>query len=116
MDIDEYINDALAQLFLQAHAQFGNAVKSYWFNDSGLCPGCGRQAGTIKYKGKDSLSLNAFIYRKKGVLIGYFLCDRCANEIFRAAKRRPGQQGPRHDAIEANLMAAYQLHMSAMDS
>ncbi len=116
MDADEYINDALAQMFLQAHAQFGDAVKSYWFNDSGICPGCGRQAGPVKFKGKDAISLNAFIYREVGVLIGYFLCQRCLKEVFRTAKRTPGVQGPRHDAIEDNLRTAYQRHMSAMDS
>ncbi len=116
MDADEFINDALAQMFLQIHAQFGDAVKSYWFNDSGVCPGCGRQVGPVKHKGKDAISLNAFIYRKPGVLIGYFLCQRCMKEVFRTAKRTPGQQGPRHDAIEANLIAAYRQHMSALDS
>ena len=116
MEADEYINNALAKMFLMAHAQFGDSVKSYWFNHTGICPGCGRQAERIKHKGKDALSLNAFIYREVGVLIGYFLCQRCAKEVFRTAKQTPGQQGLRHDAIEANLRAAYQRHMSMMDS
>ena len=116
MDADEYINAAMTQMFMQAHAQFGDAVKSFWFNDSGICPGCGRQAGIVKHKGKDALSINAFIHRKPGVLIGYFLCDRCQKEIFRAAKRNPGVQIARHDAIETNLVAAYQQHMSTLYS
>ena len=116
MDVDEYINDVLAELFLQARAQFGDVVKSYWFNDSGICPGCSRQVGMIKYKGKDALSLNAFIYRERSVLIGYFLCTRCAKDVFRTAKQTPGQQGARHSAIEANLIAAYHQNVSALDS
>jgi hypothetical protein len=116
MNADDIINDAIAQMFLLTRAQFGDAVKSFWFNDSGICPGCGRQVGVVKHKGKDALSLNAFIYRDVGVLIGYFLCQRCMKEVFRTAKRTPGQQGPRHDTIEANLRAAYQQYMSMMDS
>ena len=116
MQPNDPIDDALAQMFLQMHAHFGDAIKSYWFNDSGICPGCGRQVGVVKHKGKDAVSLNAFIYREVGVLIGYFLCQRCMKEVFRTAKRTPGQQGPRHDAIEANLMAAYQQYVSALDS
>ena len=116
MDSNEPIDDALAQMFLQMHAHFGDAVKSYWFNDSGICPGCGRQVGKVKYQGKDVVSLNAFIYREVGVLIGYFLCQRCMKEVFRTAKQTPGVQGPRHDAIEANLRTAYQQYMNALDS
>ena len=116
MDVDEFINAALAEMFLRAHAQFGDAVKSYWFNDSGICPGCGRQVGVVQYKGEDALSLNAFIYREHGVLIGYFLCRRCARKVFRAAKRMPGQQIPLHDNIEENLIAAYQQEVNALNS
>jgi hypothetical protein len=116
MDGNESIDNVLAQMFLQMHAHFGDAIKSYWFNDSGICPGCGRQVGKVKHKGKDAVSLNAFIYREVGVLIGYFLCQRCMKEVFRTAKQTPGQQGPRHDDIEANLRAAYQQHVSALDS
>ncbi len=115
MNSDESIDNALTQMFLQMQAQFGDAVKSYWFNDSGICPGCGQQVGKVQYKSKDVVSLNAFIYREVGVLIGYFLCQRCMKEVFRTAKQTPGQQGPRHDAIEANLVAAYQQHVSAME-
>lgn len=115
-EIDEQIEAALAQLFMQTHAQFGDAIKGYWFNDSEICPGCGRKVDLMKYKGEAAMSLNAFIYRKPGILIGYFLCGRCAKQIFRDAKKNPGQQTERHDQIEANLIKAYQQHISSMNS
>ena len=105
----ENMNDTLAQLFLQARAQFGNAVKGYWFYDPDPCPGCSRVVGAVKFKGEDALSLNAFIYRERGILIGYFLCGHCAKQIFRAAKATPGKQTPLHATIETNLVKAY-LH------
>ena len=116
MDADDYIDAAMTQALMQVHAQFGDAIKSHWFNESEICPDYGRQVGYIKHKGKDAISLNFFIHRKPGVLIGYFLCDRCQKEIFRAAKRNPGVQIARHDAIESNLVTAYQQHMSTLYS
>ena len=116
MDADASTNDALVRMLLKIHDHFVDAIKSYWFNDCDMCPGCGRQVGPVKHKGKNAISLNTFIYRETGVLIGYFLCQRCMKEVFRTAKRTPGQQGPRHDAVEANLRAAYQQHMNALDS
>jgi len=102
----------LAQLFLQARMQFGNAIKGYWFYGPDPCPGCGRTIDAIKLKGKDALSLNAFIYRERGILIGYVLCSRCAKQIFQADKVNPGKQLPLHKTIETNLIKAYlqQLH------
>jgi len=113
---DEQANDLLTQMFRQAKAQFGNAVKSYWFNGNDACPGCGREVDAVRVKGKDALSLNAFIYRERGVLIGYLLCGRCAKKIFRAAKRNPYTQTPLHADIEANLVKAYQKHLRSMDA
>ena len=116
MSADEYINAAMTQMFMQAHAAFGNAVKSFWFNDSNICPGCGRATGVVKYQGQDALSLNAFIHRKPGVLIGYFLCTRCMDKVMRAGKQKPPREIALHDTIEANLIAAYQQHMSTLYS
>ena len=113
---NKHADDLLAQMFRQAKAQFGNAVKAYWFNDDDACPGCGGEIDAMKVKGEDALSLNAFIYRKTGVLIGYLLCGRCAKKIFRAAKKNPYQQISLHDVIEANLIKAYQKHLRSMDA
>jgi len=102
------VEDVLNKLFLQAKTQFGNAIQSFWFYDGDLCPGCmQRSIKAIKFKGQDALSLNAFIYREGGVLIGYFLCEDCAKYIFRAARMNHYIQTPLHATIEKNLIAAY---------
>lgn len=59
---NEYVDDLLAQMFRQAQAQFGDAIKDYWFNNNDACPGCGKEIDIMKFKGQDTLSLNAFIY------------------------------------------------------
>ena len=87
MNVDEFTQQTMAQMFAQARAQFGDAVKSFWFNDSEICPGCGRKVDYMKLKGKNALSVNGFMYRQREVLIGYVLCSRCAKKIFREAKR-----------------------------
>lgn len=114
MNLDEYIEDMMAQLFLRARSQFGSAIKSFWFYDGDGCPGCGRKVDAIQIKGQNATSLNAFIYRERGVLIGYFLCSRCATEIFAAVKRRPGRETSRHATIETNLIKAYQEHLRSL--
>ena len=102
------VEDVLNKLYLQAKAQFGNAIQSFWFFDGDLCPGCAqRSIGAIKFKGQDALSLNAFIFRERGVLIGYFLRETCVKYIFRAARINPYIQTPLHATIEKNLIAAY---------
>ncbi len=110
MDTEEFVNAALEQMFLQAQTLFGVDVESYWFYDSGTCPGCGRKIDTIKIDGRDALSLNVFVYRERRVLIGYFLCSECTTKIFKAAERNPGEQTPLHTTIELNLVKAYRAH------
>jgi hypothetical protein len=39
MDMDEPVDNMMAQMFLQAQAQFGSAIKSFWFYDGDPCPG-----------------------------------------------------------------------------
>jgi predicted RNA-binding Zn-ribbon protein involved in translation (DUF1610 family) len=116
MDMEDAVESMLIQMFAQAHAQFGKAIKAYWFYDKDPCPGCGRKVDAMRHKEGRALSLNGYIYRKRGVLIGYFLCARCANEIHRSAKRQPGVQIGRHDTIEATLDQAYEAHMNSMDA
>lgn len=97
----------LAQLFHQARAQFGPVIKGYWFYQPEPCPGCQRAVDAIPLKGQNGISLNAFIYRERGILIGYCLCSRCAKTIFQASKTEPGKQIPLHQVIEKNLVQAY---------
>jgi hypothetical protein len=107
----EEIDKMLSQLYAQARAQFGNAIKGYWFYEPDPCPGCRREIDALKIKGGDAISLNAFIYRERGILIGYVLCSRCAKKIFQAAKVNPYKQIPLHTEIETNLVQAYRRHL-----
>ena len=116
MSIPDEIDVVLQHLFAQSHAQFGNAIKGYWFDESGRCPACSGAIEKFKMKGKDMLSLNAYIFRRKGILIGYFLCGRCAKRVFKDAKENPYRQTAVHERIEANLEKAYLTHMSSMDA
>ncbi len=112
----EMADELLSALFTQAKAQFGDAVQSFWFYDGDLCPACNqRSVGAIKFKGKDALSLNAFIYRQRGVLIGYLLCETCAKRIFRDAQRNPYTQTAVHAEIEKNLINAYLSSIGKLD-
>ncbi len=106
----------LAELLTRSKAQFGDAVKGFWFYDGDPCPGCGFPVDAMKYKGEDALSLNAFIYRPRGVLIGYVLCGRCAQQIFQAAQQNPRVQTPLHAVIEQNLTKAYQRYLASQDA
>ena len=110
-------DEILKKLFMQAKAQFGDAIKSFWFYDGDLCPACiQRPIGMVKYKGKDALAINAFIYRERGVLIGYFLCETCAKYIFKEAQKNPYHQTPIHADIERNLIAAYHKHLASLNA
>ena len=86
-------------------AQFGNAAKAYWFYDGDLCPCClSRPGGEMVYNNQKALSVNAFMYRERGVLIAYVLCGECANKIM---AQRPTKPTSMHEAIEINLVSAY---------
>lgn len=107
----------LELMYRQGKAQFGEAVKSFWLYGGDLCPGClARPIDKIKFKGKDALSINGFIHRPRGVLIGYFLCEVCANYIFREAQKNPYKQTPLHADIERNLAEAYLGYLASMDA
>lgn len=100
------ISNLLDQLYRQAQMQFGSAVRSRWLHDDDGCPGCGREIDGMKFKGKNALSLNAFIFREHGVLIAYLLCGKCARQIHRAATTIP-----LHTEIEKNLKQAFVKHL-----
>ncbi len=104
---DLEIQELLDQLFRQAQKQLGSVVKERWFHDGEGCPGCGKEITVTKYKKKDALSINAFIYRDHGVLIAYVLCGKCAGHILRESKKKPFGKLPIHDEIEKNLKHAF---------
>jgi hypothetical protein len=97
--------EMLNMLFAQAQMQFGTAVTSRWFHDLDPCPGCGRRINAMKWKGQDALSLNAFIFREHGVLIGYLLCAKCGSKVNKAKETLP-----LHGKIEETLKKAYLRH------
>jgi hypothetical protein len=101
------MSEIMDQLFYQAKMQFGNAIKSQWFYDGEGCPGCGRKIDAFKFKKEKALSLNAYIYRDHGVLIGYLLCGKCARYIVQESKKDPITPTPLHAEIEKNLKKAY---------
>ena len=105
------IEDLLDQLFRQAQMQFGSAVKGRWLHDGEDCPGCGKEVTVTKYKKKDALSINAFIFREHGVLIAYVLCGKCAGLILRESKKNTFGKLPIHDEIEKNLKLAFVKHL-----
>ncbi len=43
-----------------------------------------------------------YMYRDRGVLIGYLLCGACARKVLRKSR-----EGEIHKKIERNLIAAY---------
>ena len=109
------VDELLQKMFAQAKAQFGSAVKSFWFYDGDLCPACNqREINLLKINGQESLSLNAFIYRENGALIGYFLCAACAKQIFRDARKNPYTETAVHAAIEQNLIVAYHYYLKSL--
>jgi hypothetical protein len=116
-DVSKAADQLLNAMFKQAKAQFGDAVKSFWFYEGDLCPGClEHPIGVVKFEGKDALAINAFIYRPRGVLIGYFLCETCANFVFKEAQKNPYKQTPLHADIEQNLTTAYHRHLASLDA
>src|SRR6186713_1867595 len=104
--VDKELAELLEMTFRQAQMQFGSAVRSRWMHDGDGCPGCGSKINFTKYKKKNCLSLNAFIYREHGVLIAYLLCSKCANQVIGAKSELP-----LHGEIEKTLKAAFVKHL-----
>ena len=93
-------------------AQFGNAVKAYWFYDGDLCPCClTRPIDEMMFEGKKALSINAFMYRERGVLIAYLLCGKCAEKLVALSPKEPT---PMHKDIENNLVTGYLRHVNSL--
>ena len=91
-------------------AQFGDAARAYWVYDDDLCPRClKRKIDEMMYEGKNALSINAFMYRERGVLIAYLLCGQCATDIMAHSKYGPTSM---HKPMEENLISAYLRHLN----
>lgn len=108
--------DILQIMYAQGKAQFGDAMKGFWLYDGDLCPACLQNPiGVVNFKGKETLSLNGFMYRERGILIGYFLCEACTLFIHEHAQKHPYQETPLHAKIEANLKGAYRRYLSTLN-
>ena len=106
------ISELMEMMFRAAQMQSGGAVKSRWFHDGEGCPGCGQEIKGMKFKGKNALSLNTFIYRDHSVLIAYLLCGKCARRIIRESKTNPfAKTTDLHIEIEKNLKQAFVKHL-----
>jgi hypothetical protein len=106
----------LKLMYEQGKAQFGSAMKGFWLYDDDLCPACLKNsAGEVNFQGEKALSINGFMYRERGILIGYFLCEICTLFIHEHAQKHPYQETPLHTKIETNLKEAYQRHLSSLN-
>jgi len=95
-------------------AQFGSAVKYFWVYDGDLCPCCfTNEIDELTYSGHKSISINAFMYRERGVLIAYLMCGECAKEIIAKSKDGPTKK---HQSIEKNLIEAYHNYLNSLDA
>lgn len=107
-------DDFFADILSTFKSHFGNAAKAFWVYDGELCPCCLTQPIDIMiYKGKKALSVNAFMYRERGVLIAYLLCGQCAESIMAQSKNGPTSM---HTSIEKNLINAYLHHMDSLNA
>ena len=103
MEDNPEIISAVYALFDNAKRMYGAVVENYWFYDSENCPACSRKIDTLQLGEKSAISLNSFTYRDLNTLIAYFLCGRCAKEIFRKSK----QSKIIYPKLEENLKKAY---------
>ena len=113
---EKYAEEILTSLFQHARLQFGDVIRAHWFYGHDTCPGCESEVDTFEQAGEKLLSINAFIHRERGVLIGYFLCSHCVGVIRAAARRGPLVKTPLHDSIESTLVNAYRDHLRCMDA
>ena len=116
MDPEQEVHAMLDELFRRARRQFGSAVKGQWMYGSDYCPGCSKTITATTFTGHEAISLNAYIYREYGMLIGYLLCGACAERVFQAAQRHPGRQSTLHARIEERLSAAYLRYLKSLDA
>ncbi len=103
--------DILDAMYRQAQMMYGGVVKGKWLYGGDSCPGCGKDITEMKWKKKKAVSLNTFIYRDHGVLIGYLLCGKCGHHIHSEAQKGGYTKLPIHDEIEKNLKADFVKHL-----
>jgi hypothetical protein len=115
MEDDITIIEAMHELFFRAQEMYGDAVESFWFHESEVCPCCSKSKIDMINTGKDSalMSLNSFIYRDMNVLIIYFLCSQCITKIPVSTGKK---QKDLYNSIELNLKNAYHKYLESLAS
>lgn len=117
----EQSDDFVATYLKMMQAQFGDAVKAFWFYQGDRCPCCGElnPISELSNRGEPSVSLNGFMYRARGVLIGYVLCMACALAVMEKCQEKEAQltgTTSLHHNIEQNLIRAYHRHLASLDA
>ena len=112
--IEAYLSAQFDALYRRARARHGDTIQAFWMNEAPDCPGCGNEIDLVEQDGEKMLSLNAFMYRERGVLIGYALCAACAGQIMKVGRFNPFRQTPLHAKIEQNLIAAYKTFLELL--
>ena len=113
---EKYAEEILTMLFEDARLHFGDAIRGHWFYGHPGCPGCGSDVDAFERDGESLLSINAFIHRKAGVLIGYFLCRLCYETVQTAVRKNPFRRSKVHAAIETSLVSAYDAYLQSLDA
>ncbi|MHB0935366.1 MAG: hypothetical protein ACYDCO_16630 [Armatimonadota bacterium] len=111
----------LADTYLEMmQAQFGDSVKAFWFYEGDRCPCCGELNPIAEMTERErTISLNGYMYRARGVLIGYILCIKCANAVMAACQEKEARltgTTPLHQQIEQYLMRAYHRYLSSLNA
>lgn len=99
-------------------ALFANQVKGFWFYDSDLCPGClqSLEKDAMDFTEDDTISLVSYVYRERGVLIGYILCRSCMTRLGEQKRLHPEEEAPLQKTILENLIAAYHKHLQSLNA
>ncbi len=109
---EEYAQAILETMYTQMKAQYGSAIKGRWFYSGAGCPGCGGKIDKFVFEGKENaISVNGFIFRERGILIGYVLCGTCAKKVLNAKR-----EGALHKIIEGNLIDGYKGYLRGLDA
>lgn len=112
MEDDIRVVSAVYELFDNAKRMYGDSIENYWFNDSEICPACGKKIDIFKFGKETAISLNGYMYRDMNALIAYLLCGRCATEIFRKSKKSKSI----YKNLEENLQKTYTEFMKSSAS
>jgi len=95
-------------------ARFGNSAQGCWVYSDDLCPGCQvNNIGDFYIKGERQVSINAYMYRNRGILIAYLLCGHCAMQVIDNSSK---ENQSIHEKIEKTLGKAYERYLRSMNA